>query len=105
MPDVQKIEALQKMVDSFFIKVVCKEDYYIHAAVYPGSGPGPEPTLAFEKGKMYQYKLDLYDHPYPEFRCVWHTVYEIPEPGEEMYPHGMNFSLENFKKYFDCIEE
>lgn len=101
---LEKIESLQKMVDSFFIKVKCKENYYISPVVCSFNGPAPTPTLIYEKGKTYHYKLNLYDHPNPEFRCVWHTVYQKSDTGE-MYPHGTNFSLAEFQTYFECIEE
>lgn len=101
---LEKIETLEKMVDSFFIKVVCKEDYYISPAICMPSPNSPEPTLIFEKGKIYQYKLDLYDHPNPEYKDVWHTVYHIPEAGEDFHPWGTNFSRKGFEKHFECIE-
>lgn len=85
-----------KKVEDSFIKVMCKENYYIHAAVC--FGPGPDPILVFEKDKEYQYRLELYEHPNPEFRNVWHTVYK---PDNK---HGTNFSLREFQKYFESFE-
>lgn len=89
-----------------FIQTKCKENYYISPTIcfpFPAGANVPAPTLIFEQGKTYQYRLELYDHPHPQFRTIWHTVYKIPEEGEKL-AHGTNFSLANFSRYFECIE-